>query len=1537
MPKIIKKRDDTTEVFDTHKIKNALNKAFNNTNVDNPKIDDIIAHITNELDNDKETYHIEEIQDLVEKTLMLFKYFDTAKHYINYRNEHNKVRDNCSYLSKIPDNVVTPWGMLGYVTYKRTYARRLNENDDNDETTEEYRDTILRVLAGCQKQLNVNFTNSELERAYKYLMGLKFSVAGRFLWQLGTETVDKLGLMSLQNCAFVKIDDPVKPFLWIFDVLMLGTGVGFNIQYENVNKLPPVLDVDITVTRKDTKDADFIVPDSREGWVSLLEKMLEAYFYKGQSFTYSTVLIRSAGTKIKGFGGVASGPEDLVKGLNLIQGILNNKKGQKLSSVDCLDIVNIIASVVVAGNVRRCLPKGAKVHTKEGLINIEDIIIGDEVLTTKGYKRVLNKFVQGKQDVHKISTFKGDFMGTLNHRMLVLDENNPDKNGNYDGGENYYWKTIGELEKGDKLIVSKMKIEGNPNLELPSFNFTNRLDRIITPKFNNEISWLFGFISGNCFFNEEYKSIILKIPTYELLKKISKVLELFGTSLRIITDIDINNNNFEIRIISPQFYNYINTHFINQIPYFINETTYFNRMSFLMGLFESNVCYMYNDYIKLDNLISESYTRELSILLYSCGIENRPNERSIIIDDGLCLTFMSNQKFFSKTFPVNLVNTGVKINTANVGYAEVIEVVPHSYVDTYDIEVDEIHEFFCDGFLTHNSALICMGDCNDVEYLNAKRWDRGNIPNWRCMSNNSIVCNDISELPDEFWEGYNGNGEPYGLVNIALSRKIGRIKDGYEKYPDPTVDGFNPCFSGETLVAVADGRGAVPIKELAENGSDVPVYSVNEDGMVEIKMGRHPRLTGVNQKMVKVILDDNSFVKTTLNHNFRLIDGTFIEAKDLKPNMSLTRLNKKHTKIVGGDNTTYVSVHTNTLNQNKNKYYEHRLIAKFNNPEKFDKLYNPEVKNGIIKGNVVVHHKDYNGLNNSPDNLEIMTFEEHSKLHGEHDQSGENNGMFGKNHKESSKKLIGEKAKERFKNPEYLKKNIEHLNKIGKKYLEENFDKVSKNMRNCQKQIYEKWCEEAKKKTDMETFIHDGILSVKKCCENCKEEFITPFVKREYCYCSSLCSNTSKTAIEKRTLGKKKTYEKRQLEIRHNQIMVYKDLQQFLGRDPLKKEWENECRDREISFRLRSFNEKNVNQYALRTFGELKEVAVDYNHRVKSIEFLENTEDVYNITVDDNHTIGIFTDYKNFQGSGIFTANCGEQNLANLESCCLSEIFLPNIVSYEELKDVVTIAYRICKHSLMLKCHQKETEKIVHKNSRIGIGITGYLQASQEQKDWLSDLYEYLREYDIEYAKKVGAPPSIKLTTIKPSGTLSLLAGVTCGAHPAIYQYFIRRIRISSSNIALINLARSHHYFVEYQKNFDGTDDKNTMIIEFPCCYPEGTILAKDMSAIQQLETIKELQTNWSDNAVSVTIYYRLEELDGVKKWLKENYNDGIKSCSFLLHNDHGFKQAPFEEISKEKYEELIKKVIPITSGKIMAMKDNELTSDCVGGSCPIR
>jgi ribonucleoside-diphosphate reductase alpha chain/ribonucleoside-triphosphate reductase len=127
------------------------------------------------------------------------------------------------------------------------------------------------------------------------------------------------------------------------------------------------------------------------------------------------------------------------------------------------------------------------------------------------------------------------------------------------------------------------------------------------------------------------------------------------------------------------------------------------------------------------------------------------------------------------------------------------------------------------------------------------------------------------------------------------------------------------------------------------------------------------------------------------------------------------------------------------------------------------------------------------------------------------------------------------------------------------------------------------------------------------------------------------------------------------------------------------------------------------------------------------------------------------------------------------------------------------------------------------------------------------------------------------------------------------------------------------------------------MIVEFPCYYPMGTTLAKDMSAIDQLEVVKHLQNVWSDNSVSCTIYYRLNELDMVKKWLKDNYTSNVKTCSFLLHNDHGFAQAPFEEITKEKYEELIKKVKPITSANIMNEENPDMSEECRGGGCPIR
>lgn len=630
----------------------------------------------------------------------------------------------------------TPWSTIGYLVYKRTYSRRLDEANP-DSPTEEFRDTVERVVEATNSQLHCGFDLEEQQRLSSYLLQLKGSVAGRFWWQLGTRTVGQLGLASLQNCAFTTVNQPIRPFTWAMDMLMLGSGVGYNIQKKNVDKLPPVNEGFVTPQRVDSNDADFIVPDSREGWVKLLAKTLKAAFLSNNAttFTYSTKLIRGKGAPIKGFGGTASGPEDLCWGIEQIGKVLEKRAGKKIRPIDALDIMNIIGAVVVAGNVRR-------------------------------------------------------------------------------------------------------------------------------------------------------------------------------------------------------------------------------------------------------------------------------------------------------------------------------------------------------------SAQIAIGDPDDVEYLLAKRWDFGNIPSWRAMSNNSVVCSDVGDLHEFFWDGYDGKGEPYGLINLALSRKVGRL--GESQYPDPDVQGYNPC---------------------------------------------------------------------------------------------------------------------------------------------------------------------------------------------------------------------------------------------------------------------------------------------------------------------------------------------------------------------------------------------------------------------------------------------------------------AEQSLADYETCCLAEIFLPNISSYEEFVDVAKLLYRINKHSLALPCHNKETEAIVHKNMRMGIGVTGYLQATEEQKGWLKDAYAELRSYDVAYSDLHNWSRSIKLTTVKPSGTLSLLPGVTPGCHPGYARFMIRRVRIAS-NHPLVETCRSHGYDIEYQRNFDGSEDRSTVVVSFPFSYPEGTTLAKDMTAIDQLNVVRRLQEEWSDNSVSCTVYYRKEELPEIKKYLKKHYKNGHKSLSFLLHSEHGFHQAPIEEVDKETFEAMMARTTLISSVESAEMDGID---DCANGACPIR
>jgi adenosylcobalamin-dependent ribonucleoside-triphosphate reductase len=302
------------------------------------------------------------------------------------------------------------------------------------------------------------------------------------------------------------------------------------------------------------------------------------------------------------------------------------------------------------------------------------------------------------------------------------------------------------------------------------------------------------------------------------------------------------------------------------------------------------------------------------------------------------------------------------------------------------------------------------------------------------------------------------------------------------------------------------------------------------------------------------------------------------------------------------------------------------------------------------------------------------------------------------------------------------------------------------------------------------------------------------------------------------------------------------------------------------------------------------------------------------------------------------TNPCAEITLAPYECCDLAELYLNNIDSKEELERCSILLYKTQKAILALPFIHEETNKIVHKNMRIGQGVTGICQ-SLNKVEWLDDTYKALREFDRKWSKIRGWPESIKLTTVKPSGTLSLLAGATPGVHPAYASHYFRTVRMSSSD-ALVKLCRENGNRIEYALNIDGSEDRGTVVVYFPCVSPDDAILAKDMTAIKQMELVKKLQTIWSDNSVSVTVYYKEEELPEIKEWMKQNYRDGVKSISFLLHQEHGFKQAPYIPITAEEYHKEIKSLkglINTTSNKVEYVKEGVDLSECASGVCPIK
>jgi ribonucleoside-triphosphate reductase (thioredoxin) len=298
---------------------------------------------------------------------------------------------------------------------------------------------------------------------------------------------------------------------------------------------------------------------------------------------------------------------------------------------------------------------------------------------------------------------------------------------------------------------------------------------------------------------------------------------------------------------------------------------------------------------------------------------------------------------------------------------------------------------------------------------------------------------------------------------------------------------------------------------------------------------------------------------------------------------------------------------------------------------------------------------------------------------------------------------------------------------------------------------------------------------------------------------------------------------------------------------------------------------------------------------------------------------------------------CVEACLENGEPCNLTEMALPNMDNEEEFIKAAQLMQRYAKRVTMEHYHHKISDEVIKRNRRTGNGITGCLASPLFNSATLDRAYEAIQVEDREYSKELGIPTSKRTTVVKPSGTMSKV--LDCmgyeGIHAAYSRYIIQRVRFASNDLLIPKLRAAGHHIEPLQK-FDGSIDPKTLVVDFYVSAPDGSPVAdEDWDTWKQLDVLKMAQKHWSDQAVSVTVYYKREDIPQLKTWLAENLQY-LKSISFLCHGGHDFKQAPKEAISREQFEKMSTKIKPLNIDEITE-GDMIAGLECEGGTCPVR
>lgn len=689
--------------------------------------------------------------------------------------------------------------LTAYPLFYRTYSRY--KADGTKESPQEAKDRSIKGLD--------NFgllTEEELELIRKYFYANQVFVSGRWFWVGGTEWVEKQkNYIGAYNCASVPVVN-WDAFRFNFRALLMGCGVGTVVELDKIEQLPeikyPINLVEVTELGtnwvegnpenddscftaykidEDTLGIIYTVGDSKEGWVDIATDLLEFsstslvgkegwtvdFYYKQVNLSIDLSYVRPAGIPLKGFGGL-SNPEKLEEGLRAIINILNETVGRKLNSLQVCKILAWAGVISVSGNIRRCIAYGARVSAFSGMIPIQDIKVGDLVLTSSGeYKPVTQKFVQGTQEVVEIKTSVTSIQCTSNHRVAV-----------FDGLKSYKWKYAGELEKGDRLL---------------SVPHTKGL-----PTSTTDWAWLLGFFIGDGHAdivkskarNGGGGSVVFAMANDRFKGLLGEKLLRALLSVGYTPSVDTKGNCTFIKVYRKEFAEELGQYkwawATPIIPEFIWKGSTEVRASFLAGLSDADGTPSRNVLVNSTKL---EFLRNVQKLALSLGIATTLHERKPKILKGrekiyegchwvhiqgiqsqIRTVALINQFAVRNTFTIKTVKknglylplefaqelvaigwsggvtkTGQK---RNANYDTLLEnglvnehwmplevqfVAPIGKAETFDIEVEDDHEFIADGLLVHNSARINQGSPDDELFVTSKDnlWVQDAEGNWK--------------------------------------------------------------------------------------------------------------------------------------------------------------------------------------------------------------------------------------------------------------------------------------------------------------------------------------------------------------------------------------------------------------------------------------------------------------------------------------------------------------------------------------------------------------------------------------------------------------------------------------------------------------------------------------------------------------------------------------------------------------------------------------------------------------------------------------